>query len=49
MENMIFTQDDIYLNSLSKISNEKFSEDELPIFAKKSNYSEMLKAYYEVL
>lgn len=49
MENMIFTQDDIYLKSLNEISDEKFSEDQLPIFDKKSKYGEMLKAYYEVL
>ncbi len=49
MENMICTQDAIYMKSLSEISNETFSEDQLPIFDKKSNYGEMLKAYYEVL
>ncbi len=49
MENMIFTQDAIYMKSLSEISNETFSEDQLPIFHIKSNYGEMLKAYYEVL
>lgn len=49
MENMICTQDAIYMNSLSEISGEKFSEDQLPIFHIKSNYGEMLKAYYEIV
>ncbi|KAL1247539.1 hypothetical protein QQF64_022915 [Cirrhinus molitorella] len=49
MEIMIFTQDAIYLKSLNKISEETFSEDELPIFDKKSKYSELLQAYYEIV
>ncbi|KAF4095128.1 hypothetical protein G5714_024206 [Onychostoma macrolepis] len=49
MENMIYTQDPIYLKFLNEISDEKFSEDELPVFDIKSKYSEMLEAYYEIV
>ncbi|KAL1250537.1 hypothetical protein QQF64_018333 [Cirrhinus molitorella] len=49
MENMIFTQDPIYLKSLNETTKETFSEDELPIFDKKSKYFDMLQAYYEIV
>ncbi len=49
MENLIYTQDPIYLKFLSEISDEQFSEDELPVFDIKSKYSEMLEAYCEVV
>ncbi|XP_051739311.1 interferon-induced GTP-binding protein Mx1-like [Ctenopharyngodon idella] len=49
MENMIYTQDPIYLKFLNEISEEKFSEEQSPIFDIKSKYSEMLKAYYEIV
>ncbi|XP_058622270.1 interferon-induced GTP-binding protein Mx2-like [Onychostoma macrolepis] len=49
MEKMIYTQDPIYLKFLNEISDEKFSEDELPVFDIKSKYSEMLEAYYEIV
>ncbi|XP_073688436.1 interferon-induced GTP-binding protein Mx2-like [Garra rufa] len=49
MENMIFTQDPIFLNIMSKTSGETFSHDQLPIFDKKSMYSELLRAYNEIV
>ncbi|XP_073687730.1 interferon-induced GTP-binding protein Mx3-like [Garra rufa] len=49
MENMIYIQDPIYLKMLNKINHETFSEDQLPIFDKKTKYSEMLQAYYEIV
>lgn len=49
MENMIFTQDPIYLKSLNEITAEEFSKDQSPFVNKKCTYSDMLKAYYEVL
>jgi len=48
MENVVYTQDPIYLKFLNEITNEKFSEDQLPGFDKKCKYSKMLEAYYEV-
>uniref|UniRef100_A0A671T2P1 Interferon-induced GTP-binding protein Mx2-like n=1 Tax=Sinocyclocheilus anshuiensis TaxID=1608454 RepID=A0A671T2P1_9TELE len=48
MEGMIYTQDPIYLKFLNEISDEKYSEDQLPVLDKKSKYSEMLQAYSEV-
>ncbi|XP_077066930.1 myxovirus (influenza virus) resistance G [Siphateles boraxobius] len=49
MENVIYTQDPIYLKFLNEISEETFSEEELPVFDIKSKYSEMLQAYYEIV
>ncbi|RXN19639.1 interferon-induced GTP-binding Mx3-like protein [Labeo rohita] len=49
MENMIYTQDPIYLKFLNEISDETFTEDHLPIFDIKSKYSEMMQAYYEIV
>ncbi|CAM4734642.1 unnamed protein product [Leuciscus chuanchicus] len=49
MENMVYTQDPIYLKFLSEISEDTFSEDQLPVFDIKSKYSEMLQAYYEIV
>uniref|UniRef100_A0A8C2IPS8 Uncharacterized protein n=1 Tax=Cyprinus carpio TaxID=7962 RepID=A0A8C2IPS8_CYPCA len=49
MENMIYTQDPIYLKFLNEISDETFSENLLPIFDIKSKYSEMMQAYYEIV
>ncbi|XP_059392850.1 interferon-induced GTP-binding protein Mx3-like [Carassius carassius] len=49
MENMIYTQDPIYLKFLNEISDETFSENMLPIFDIKSKYSEMMQAYYEIV
>ncbi|XDV52921.1 hypothetical protein PO909_021559 [Leuciscus waleckii] len=49
MENRVYTQDPIYLKVLNEITNEKFSEDQLPFFDKKCKYSNMLEAYYEVV
>ncbi|XP_067235402.1 interferon-induced GTP-binding protein Mx3-like [Chanodichthys erythropterus] len=49
MENMIYTQDPIYLKILNEVTNETFSEDQLPIFDKKCKYSQMLEAYYEIV
>ncbi len=48
MENFIYTQDPIFLEILSEIANEKFSEEQLPMFDKKCKYSQMLEAHYEV-
>lgn len=48
MENMIFTQDDIYFDALNTGGNETFSETQLPFCDIATKYSEMLKAYYEV-
>ncbi|XP_039503063.1 interferon-induced GTP-binding protein Mx3-like isoform X1 [Pimephales promelas] len=49
MENVVYTQDPIYLKFLNEISEETFSEDQLPVFDIKSKYSEMLQAYYEIV
>ncbi|XP_073687802.1 interferon-induced GTP-binding protein Mx2-like [Garra rufa] len=49
MEKRIYTQDPIFLKTLSEITNETFSEKELPVFDKQSKYSHMLEAYYEVV
>ncbi|XP_016360996.1 interferon-induced GTP-binding protein Mx-like [Sinocyclocheilus anshuiensis] len=49
MENRIYTQDPIFLKILSEITNETFSEKELPVFDKKCKYSQMLEAYYEIV
>ncbi|KAF4095130.1 hypothetical protein G5714_024208 [Onychostoma macrolepis] len=49
MENMIYTQDTIYLKFLNEITDEKISEDELPVFDIKSKYSKMQEAYYEIV
>nr|XP_009296165.1 myxovirus (influenza virus) resistance G isoform X1 [Danio rerio] len=50
MERMIFTQDPIFLKALNEIpDSETFSIDELPVFDKKSKYSDMLEAYYEIV
>ncbi|XP_016351089.1 interferon-induced GTP-binding protein Mx2-like [Sinocyclocheilus anshuiensis] len=49
MEGMIYTQDPIYLKFLNEISDEKYSEDQLPVLDKKSKYSEMLQAYSEIV
>ncbi|KAF4095430.1 hypothetical protein G5714_024508 [Onychostoma macrolepis] len=49
MENMIFTQDPIHVKSLNEIGEDTFSEDQLPIFDKKSKYGEIMKAYYEIV
>ncbi|XP_058623239.1 interferon-induced GTP-binding protein Mx2-like isoform X1 [Onychostoma macrolepis] len=49
MENRIYTQDPIYLKILSEITNETFSEMELPVFDKRCSYDHMMKAYYEIV
>uniref|UniRef100_A0A8C1XQZ2 Uncharacterized protein n=1 Tax=Cyprinus carpio TaxID=7962 RepID=A0A8C1XQZ2_CYPCA len=49
MENRIYTQDPIFLKILSEITNETFSEKELPVFHKDCKYSKMLEAYYEIV
>ncbi|XP_039513855.1 interferon-induced GTP-binding protein Mx3-like [Pimephales promelas] len=49
MENVVYTQDPTYLKFLNEITNEKFSEDQLPGFDKKCKYSKMLEAYYEIV
>uniref|UniRef100_A0A8C2GD55 Uncharacterized protein n=1 Tax=Cyprinus carpio TaxID=7962 RepID=A0A8C2GD55_CYPCA len=49
MENRIYTQDPIFLKILSEITNETFSEKELPVFDKNCKYSQMLEAYYEIV
>ncbi|KAL1247541.1 hypothetical protein QQF64_022917 [Cirrhinus molitorella] len=49
MEHRIYTQDPIYLKILKEITNETFSEKELPVFDKKCNYKHMLEAYYEIV
>ncbi|XP_050958341.1 interferon-induced GTP-binding protein Mx3 isoform X2 [Labeo rohita] len=49
MENRIFTQDPIFLKVLSEITNQTFSEKELPVFDKQCKYSQMLEAYYEIV
>lgn len=50
MENLIYTQDAIYLKVLSEISkpDDKFSKENFPVFDIKSMYPEMLQAYYQV-
>lgn len=48
MENIIYTQDPVFLKTLSEITNERYSEDELPFIDKKCKYSHMLETYYEV-
>ncbi|KAL0152974.1 hypothetical protein M9458_051727 [Cirrhinus mrigala] len=49
MENRIFSQDPIFLKVLSEITNQTFSERELPVFDKQCKYSQMLEAYYEIV
>nr|XP_055035707.1 interferon-induced GTP-binding protein Mx3-like [Misgurnus anguillicaudatus] len=53
MENMIYTQDAIYLKFLNEIcqadDDEKFSKENLPGFDKKLMYTEMLQAYYQIV
>ncbi|XP_056107090.1 interferon-induced GTP-binding protein Mx3-like [Rhinichthys klamathensis goyatoka] len=49
MENLVYTQDPKYFKVLSEITNEKFSEDQLPIFDKNCKYSKMMEAYYEIV
>ncbi|XP_026058362.1 interferon-induced GTP-binding protein Mx [Carassius auratus] len=49
MENLIYSQDPIFLKILSEIANDKFSEEELPMFDKKCKYSHMLEAHYEIV
>ncbi|XP_048014344.1 interferon-induced GTP-binding protein Mx-like [Megalobrama amblycephala] len=49
MENMIYTQDPIYLKILNEITDETFSEKELPVFDKKCKYIDMLEAYYKIV
>ncbi|KAA0720580.1 Interferon-induced GTP-binding protein [Triplophysa tibetana] len=51
MENLIFTQDAIYLKVLNEIGKpeETFSEENIPVFDNKSMYSEMLQAYYQIV
>ncbi|XP_042571342.1 interferon-induced GTP-binding protein Mx3-like [Cyprinus carpio] len=49
MEDMIFTQDPIYLKSLKETTEEMFSEEQIPLFDKKCKYSDMLKAYYQIV
>uniref|UniRef100_A0A672NR33 Myxovirus (influenza virus) resistance D n=1 Tax=Sinocyclocheilus grahami TaxID=75366 RepID=A0A672NR33_SINGR len=39
MENLIYTQDTMFLKILSEITNEQFSEEQLPMFDKKCKYS----------
>ncbi|XP_058623273.1 interferon-induced GTP-binding protein Mx2-like, partial [Onychostoma macrolepis] len=49
MENRIFTQDPIFLKVLSEITNQTFSEKELPVFDKQCKYSQMMESYYEIV
>ncbi|XP_016135219.1 interferon-induced GTP-binding protein Mx-like [Sinocyclocheilus grahami] len=49
MENLIYTQDTMFLKILSEITNEQFSEEQLPMFDKKCKYSHMLEAHYEIV
>ncbi|XP_056107088.1 myxovirus (influenza virus) resistance G [Rhinichthys klamathensis goyatoka] len=49
MENMVYTQDPIYLKLLNEITNEQFSEEELPLLTKNCMYSKMMEAYYEIV
>lgn len=49
MENIIYTQDPVFLKTLSEITNERYSEDELPFIDKKCKYSHMLETYYEIV
>ncbi|XP_056307269.1 interferon-induced GTP-binding protein Mx3-like [Danio aesculapii] len=49
MENVIFTQDPLFLKTLNEITNERYSEEELPLIDKKCKYSQMLETYYEIV
>ncbi|XP_077066927.1 interferon-induced GTP-binding protein Mx3-like isoform X2 [Siphateles boraxobius] len=49
MENMVYTQDPINLKFLNEITNEMFSEEELPLLTKKCTYSNMMESYYEIV
>ncbi|XP_073724827.1 interferon-induced GTP-binding protein Mx3 [Misgurnus anguillicaudatus] len=49
MEKMIFTQDKIYYNTLNEYGDEIFSEAQLPVCDIASKYTDMLKAYYEIM
>uniref|UniRef100_A0A8C1MP35 Myxovirus (influenza virus) resistance D n=1 Tax=Cyprinus carpio TaxID=7962 RepID=A0A8C1MP35_CYPCA len=49
MENLIYTQDPIFLKILSEITKEWFLEEQLPMFDKECTYSQMMKAHYEIV
>nr|XP_055048656.1 interferon-induced GTP-binding protein Mx3-like [Misgurnus anguillicaudatus] len=49
MEKMISTQDKIYYKTLNENGDETFSEAQLPVCDIASKYSDMLKAYYEIM
>ncbi|XP_043084713.1 interferon-induced GTP-binding protein Mx3-like isoform X2 [Puntigrus tetrazona] len=48
MENRIFTQDPIFMKVLSEITNQTFSENEIPVFDKQCKYGLLLETYYEI-
>lgn len=49
MENTIYTQDSVFLKTLNEITNETYSEEELPLIDKACKYSHMLETYYEIV
>ncbi|XP_016328976.1 interferon-induced GTP-binding protein Mx3-like, partial [Sinocyclocheilus anshuiensis] len=49
MEHMLFIQDPIYLKSLTEITKETYSEEQLPLIDKRCTYGEMLQAYCEIV
>ncbi|XP_056107123.1 interferon-induced GTP-binding protein Mx2-like [Rhinichthys klamathensis goyatoka] len=49
IENMVYTQDAIHFKFLKEITKEQYSEEQLPILDKKSKYSVIIQAYYEIV
>ncbi|XP_036413104.1 interferon-induced GTP-binding protein Mx3-like [Colossoma macropomum] len=51
MEQLVYSQDDIYFKTLNEIlsSSEGASEDRCPGLESRNKYPEMLKAYYEIV
>ncbi|KAJ8282256.1 hypothetical protein COCON_G00047750 [Conger conger] len=49
MEQLVYTQDSIYYKTLKDIANQEASEDNCGEFGSRSNYPDMLKAYYEIV
>ncbi|XP_061090170.1 interferon-induced GTP-binding protein Mx1-like [Conger conger] len=49
MEQLVYTQDSIYYKTLKDTANQEASEDNCGEFGSRSNYPDMLKAYYEIV
>ncbi|XP_056596278.1 interferon-induced GTP-binding protein Mx3-like [Triplophysa dalaica] len=49
IENMIFTQDEMYFKTLNENGNETFSDAQLPFFDVATKYTDMLNAYNKIM